>query len=131
MNFKWSHNIHKDEDYSTKETSEKESQEGSPYFLPNFCKPIGLMIAFLPLVFKIKQLFFASIFHDPFRISDRTLFFTIMGGLLIEALSKPKIDTLHSATSRTVFIIVTGFVFLTFLVPFIAHTISEVWHWLF
>ena len=131
MNFKWSHDIHNRDDYSTNESGKKASDDESSFFLPNFCKPIGLMIAFLPLAFKIKQLFFASAFHDPFQLPDRTLFFILMCGLFIEALSKPKIESMQAQAPRVAFIMVFAITTLLFYLPFIAHTVQQAWHWFF
>ena len=127
MNFKWQHYIYEDEDYHSHESEGEKGNTILPYPLANFCKPIGLIIALTPVIYKIKQLYFTSLFHDPFHISDSWLFLIIMCGLFIEAFSRPQIETLESHLPRLIFIgisVVTS-------APFVAHLVSSLWHWLF
>ena len=127
MNFKWQKDIYEDEDYHSQESEREEGKTVLPYPLPNIFKPIGLIIALAPVAYKIKQLYFASFFHDPFHISDLWLFLIIMCGLFIEAFSRPKIESLESQLPRLIFVgisVVTS-------APFVAHLVSSLWHWFF
>ena len=96
MNFKWEEDIYKD-DPESDTFKEKLKNE---FLFPRFFRPIGLAIAFLPIIYRLSQVYFPLALFKYHYFSDRKLVAVLALGLLIELRAKNKVEDYNTLQWR-------------------------------
>ena len=127
MNFNWKNDIYKDDEHPSNNTPKSSDKDAELMLLPRFCKIIGIGIAFSPVLFKISQLYYPVSFTRSVNISDLKLLFILMLGLAIEAISKAKVETEETFSTRAAALLVMFVISIYYLMPFLPMLWDLLW----
>ena len=117
MNFEWKNNIYKN-DSSNNESDHGLDDDTFPSVFPRYCKVIGLIIAFLPVIYKIAQLKYPPL-DKQFHIREAILYFIMVLGLVIEAFSRDRFEDYHLQRRRIIVLVAMNIVLGFIIIPYI------------
>lgn len=131
MNFQWKDDIYDDWNYGEDddpppEQTKRELNERFVALLPGYCKVIGIVIAFLPVIFKILQLNSSPVVSS-INISDRILYSILLFGLLIEVVAKNRMETFREQHRRYRDALVLFGLFIMTFIPLFAGFWHSLW----